>query len=115
MWNRTVFSAKSLFFSLTSLGKTRQGSCSSICLFLARVYWKIVLKEFLGPSNLPATKGFGIYKLVKIVIIGGDKNPKFATLHLITPSFKGFNNIQEFLVMSFVLSLCKNHLPRENN
>lgn len=113
MQNLSVFSLKSLFFSLTSLGKTRQAIRKIICIFLAIVNLKILPREFLGPSNLPGTPALDISELVEIVIVNEDKDLKFIAFQVVTLSLKGFNNGQEFIVVSFVLSLYRDYLPKQ--
>ncbi len=46
-------------------------------------------------------------------MVSKDKDLVFAALQIVTPSLKGFNNSQELLIMSLVLSLNRDALLRE--
>ena len=48
-------------------------------------------------------------------MIGKHKNFEFIVFQVVTPSLKGFNYSQQFLIMRFVPSLCRNHFPGEKN
>ncbi len=43
-------------------------------------------------------------------MVSEDEDLVFATFHVVAPSLKSFNDSQELLIMSLVLSLCRNHL-----
>lgn len=111
--NVRVFRSESLFLSRTSLGKTRKGIRSSICIFLATLDSEIESRKFLGPSNLPQTQVFCIYELAEIVRVSENKNFKFAAVFVVMPSLEVLNYAQEFLVVSFVLSFYRNHFPKK--
>ena len=46
-------------------------------------------------------------------MIGKHKNIKFTVLQIVASSLKGFNYGQQFLIMGFIPSLCRNYFPRE--
>lgn len=87
-----LFSAESLFLSLISLGKMKQGIRNSICFLLAISDLKIVSREYLGASDLPVLQVFNIDELGTIVIISENKDFKFATIQAVTLSLEHFNN-----------------------
>lgn len=101
------------FFALTSLGKTSQGIISYISLLLSKINFKMILREFLSPANLSGSQDLNIYKLAEIIIIVKYKKFKFTVFQVVTPSFKGFNYSQQFLIISFLPSLCQNSSPEE--
>ena len=70
----------------------------------------MIFEELLSLPNLTKAQAFCIYELLEIIVIGYDKNLMFVTLLIVVPGFKDFNNGQEPRIVSFILSLCKNHL-----
>ena len=48
-------------------------------------------------------------------MIGKHKKFEFTALQVVAPGFKGFNYGQQFLIVGFVSSFCRNHFPREKS
>ena len=109
------FGLENLFSSLASEQKVSQYICNSISVFLLIVNSKMIPREFLGPPHLPKTEAFSVYELAKIIIINKHKNFKFAALQVVAPNLKGFNDSQQFLIMSFVSYLCRNYFSGEKS
>lgn len=84
-------------------------------LSLTIINLEVILRELLGLMDLTRAQAFRIYVLLEVIMVSKDRNFVFATLQVVAPSFKGFNNSQEFLIISFVPTLCRNYLPQEKN
>ena len=69
--------------------------------------------KFLCSADLLAAQAFSIYKPAEIVMIGKYKNFEFAALQVVASGFKGLHYGQQFLIIGFVPSLCRNHFLRE--
>lgn len=110
-----ILSSDSLFLSLTFLEETGQDICSSISLSLVIIDSKMISTVFLSPSHLPGTQVLSINELADIVWVSEDKDLKFRALQVLTPSLQVLINGQEFLVMSFVPSVCRNDLSRDKS
>ena len=82
---------------------------SSIGLVLPRINLEIIFKKLLDLLNLAKAQAFNIYKSIKIVIIGWNKNFVFITFLIVVPGLESFNNKQKFCIISFILSFGKNH------
>lgn len=93
----------------------KQSIHSRISLSLIIIDLKMVMRKFLDPSNLLRAQTLYIYELTKIVVICEKINLILKTLQVVAPSFEGFNNIQEFLIMSFITSLYLNHFLRKKD
>ena len=52
----------------------------------------MVLREFLGSTNLLGAQTLCIYKTTEIVIICEDKNLMLAAFQIMTSCLEGFNN-----------------------
>lgn len=74
---------------------------------------KVILREFLDPSNVKKAQVFLIYKLTEVVIVGEDKSFKFVVFSLIVPNFKSFNNRLRFVIRRFIPSFNKNYLSKK--
>lgn len=103
--NLKVLSLQNFFFNLTFLRKIEQDIRSSINISLTITNLKIVSREFLRLLNLFKTQALDIHKLVKIIIVGQDKNLIFAIFQIVIPSLEYFVYGQAFLIMSFILGL----------
>ena len=73
---------------------------------------KMISRDLLGLPDLPRSQTLVIHKLAMIIIIGKYKNFKFTTFYVVTPSIKGFNYGQQFLIVGFIPSCCQNHFPQ---
>ncbi len=113
MKNLGIFISESLFLSLASLGEARQGINQNISLSLTIIDLEVVLRERLGSTDLTRAQTFRIHELTEDTIVSKDEDLVFATFQVVAPSFKGFNNSKEFLIVAFVLSLSRDHLLRE--
>ncbi len=73
----------------------------------------MVLKELLGLADLVGAQTLCIHELTEVVVVNEDEDLMFAVFQVVAPSFKGFNDSQELLVVGFVSSLNGNHFLRE--
>lgn len=48
-------------------------------LFLIIVYIKLIIREFLGLTNLSKTHAFDIYETIEVILVSKDKNLIFVT------------------------------------
>ena len=103
--NLSILILKYFFLGLTSMWEARQGISHNISFSLIIIDSKVVLREFLGPANLIRAQAFCIYELTGVVIVSKDKNFVFAAFQVVAPSFKGLNNGQELLILSFIPNL----------
>ena len=113
MRNLVILALEFLFLALTPLVKLRQSISNCVSIALAVIHSKMVLREFLGPCDLPRIYALGIHKSVEIIMIGKHKNFYYTTLQVVASSIKGFNYGQQFLIMGFAPSLYQNHFPKE--
>ncbi len=112
MENLGILISESLFLGLTSLGEARQGISRSISLSLIIIDSEVVSRELLGPADLTRAQTFRIHKLTKVIMVSKNEDLIFATLQVVAPSLKNFNNRQELLIVGFVPSLSGDHLLR---
>ena len=103
------------FLNLVSLKEVRQRISHSISFFLTIIDLKMVLRELLGPIDLIRAQVFCIHELTELIMISKDKNLVFAAFHVMTSSLKGFNNSQQLLIVSLVLSLSGDHFLRKRS
>ena len=108
-----VFGLKNSFFFGILLRVLRQSICSSIGLTLSIIDTKVIAKELLGPTDLCGAQAFRIHEAAEVVVVCEDKNLVFANFQIVPPYFKCFNDSQKLAVVGFVLSFCRNHLPRK--
>ena len=94
--NLSIFIFERFFLSLVSLGKARYNISRSISFSLMIIDLKVVLKEFLGPTDLGRAQAFRIHELTKIIIVSNDKDFVSTASQVIVPSFKDFNNSKNF-------------------
>lgn len=76
---------------------------------------EVISKKLLNLLNLIKAYLFCIHKLTQIVVVNEDKNLMLIAFQISTSSFKGFNNSQKLTIISFLSSLCKNHLFEKKN
>ena len=74
MKDLAILSLELFFFIRASLKKLWQSICSHICLTLAIVDLKMVLREFLGPENLPGAQTLRIYETTEVIVGCKDEN-----------------------------------------
>ncbi len=98
---------------LTSLGEVRQSISRSISFSLTIIDLEVVSKELLGPAHLTRAQAFHIHELTEVIMVSKDEDLVFAAFQVVAPSFEGFNNSQELLIVSLVPSLSGDHLWRE--
>ena len=94
-------------------GETLTKHHSRICLSLAIVNSKVVLKELLGPANLPGAQALRIHETTEVIMVRKDKNLMFTTFQVVAPSLECPNNGLKLAVVGLVSSLCRNHFPRK--
>ena len=87
-----VFSLNDFLFFGTPLRETKQSVSSSIGFALAIIDSKMVLGEFLSPTNLFRAQVFCIHELTKVVIVGQYKDFVFITFKIMAPGLESFNN-----------------------
>lgn len=76
---------------------------------------EVISREFLGLADLTRTQALHIHKLMEVVVVGKNKDLIFATLQIVAPSFKDFNNSPELLIVSLIPSLGGDHFSREKS
>ena len=75
----------------------------------------MVSREVLGPPDLSGAQALRIFESTEVVTVNENEDLVFAAFHVLAPSFEGFNDSQELLIMSLVPSLCKNYLSGEKD
>ncbi len=113
MENLGVFISESFFLGLASLGEARQDISRSISFSLTIIDSEVVSRELLGPADLTRAQAFRIHESTEVIMVSKDKGLICASLQVVTPSLKGFNDSQELLIVGFVPSLSGDHLLRE--
>ncbi len=83
---------KRFFLDRVFLGEARQNISCSISFSLTIIDLKVILREFLGLTDLTKAQTFYIYKLTEIVMVNEDKDLIFAVFQEVTPSLKSLNN-----------------------
>lgn len=96
--------------SLVSLHKIGQSISSDIRLFLAIINLIMILKKLLSISNLAEAQALCIYKPIEGMIIDEDNKLIFVVFQVVTLSLNSINNSQNLLIISFILSLCRNYV-----
>ena len=79
MKNLAILRPELIFLILASLRKPRQSICSGICFALVIIDLEIVLREFLGPTNLLGAQALCIHKITEVIMVHKDENPMLAT------------------------------------
>ena len=74
MQDFNIFGLKSFFFFYTLLKILGQSISSFISLALVIIDLKIVLRKFVGPTDLFGTPSLYVYELSKVVIVSKHKN-----------------------------------------
>ena len=92
MKNFAIFSSELIFLILAFLEKFRQKICRRICLILAIIDLKVVLRKLLSPANLSGAQTLCIYKTTEIVIVCKDKNLMLVAFQVVAPSLEYLNN-----------------------
>ncbi len=113
MKNLSILISEHFFLSLASLGEARQSISRSISFSLTIIDLEVVLKELLGPADLTRAQAFYIHESTEVIMVSKDENLVFVVFQVVAPSLKDFNNSQEILIVSLVLSLSGDHLSRE--
>ena len=109
MKNLGILGSEIFFLAMIYLGILRQSISSCISFALLVIDLEMVPGEFLCLADLPQTQAFGIHESTKIIVIGKHKNFIFAAFQVVALSLKGFHYGQQFLIVSFVPSLRRNH------
>ncbi len=111
--NLGVLIFESLFLGLAPLREAKQAISRSISFFLIIIDLEVISRELLGPADLAGAPTPCIYESKEVVVISEDKDLVFAVFQIVAPSFQGFNDSQELLVVGFVPSLSGDHFSRE--
>lgn len=115
MKHLSIFSLLNSFFVFSLLRKIKQSIYYSIHIFLVIVKAKMVLKQLLSQLNVSGTQNFSCHKLTKTIVINENNIFVFVAFKIMVPSFKGFNNSQELLILHFILGFSQNHLFRKKS
>ncbi len=113
MENLGVLIFESFFLDMAFLGEARQGISCNISLSLMIINLEVVSRKLLVLADLMRAQVFHIHELTEVIMVNKDKDLVFATFQIVALSLKGFNNSQELLIVSFVLSLNGDHLLKE--
>ena len=106
MKDLAIFSSELIFLILALLEKPRQSICSRICLALAIIDSKVIMRELLGPTNLFGAQALHIHELTEVIMVRKDKNLMFAAFQIVTSRLKGFDNSQKLTVVGLVSYFC---------
>ncbi len=115
MKNLSILISERFFLSLASLREARQSISRSISFSLMIIDSEVVSRDFLSPADLTRAQVFCIHESTEVIMVSKDENLVFAAFQVVAPSLKGFNDSQELLIVSFVLSLSGDHLSREKS
>ena len=74
MQNLDVLRSEGLFLFCTPLRVSRQGISSSVSFALTIINLEVVIKEFLGPADLPGAQTLRIHESSKVVMVGKHEN-----------------------------------------
>ncbi len=110
MQDLRILGLEGLFFLSTPLEISRQGISSSISFALLIVNPEVIPWQFLSPSDLPRAQVFCSHEALGVVVIFKHEDFILAAFEVVLPSFNGFNNCQQFTIVSLIPSLSKNHL-----
>lgn len=113
MQKLSIFSLQKFFFILASLKKKRQSINNPISLALIIVDFKIVLKEFLGSSNLSRAQTLCIHELTKVVMVHEHENFVLTTFKVVLPGLESLKNGQKFSIVDLISNFSQNHLSRK--
>ena len=92
MKDLAIIGSEFILLILASLRKLRQSICNCICVVLAIVNLKMVLRELLGPTDLSKAQAFCIHEAMKVVVVCENEYFVLAAFQIVTPYFKGFDN-----------------------
>ncbi len=76
--NLSIFILKLFFLGLNFLKKVRLSISYNISFSQIIIYLEVVLKEFLGLTDLEKAQGFCIHELMKVIMVSKNKNLVFA-------------------------------------
>lgn len=96
-----IFGLEICFCFCILLAVLRQSINSYICFFLLIINSKMIPRQLLSLTNLSSTR---IYEAMQIVVVCRNEHIMFAIFGIMLPCIKSFNNNQEFIVVSFLLS-----------
>ena len=74
-----VLGAEGVFLFYTLLRVLKQGISSSVSLALTIIYSEVVMREFLGPADLPGAQTLCVHEFTKVVVVYKDKDLVFTT------------------------------------
>ena len=113
MKNFAILSSELILLILALLGKPRQSICSRICLVLAIIDLKVIMRELLGPTDLSGAQALCIHESIEVIMIRKDENLMLAAFQIVTSSLEGFDNSQKLTVVGLVSYLCRNHFSKK--
>ena len=113
MKNSAILSSELIFLILTSLGKSWQSICNSICLALAIIDLEMVSKELLSSTNLSGAQALCIHVVTGVIVVSKDENLMFSAFHVVAPCFESFDDSQKLTVVGFVPCFRWNLFPQK--
>ena len=109
MKNFRVLSSKLFFLIQAFVKEMRACIYGSICFTLTIIDLTIVTRKLLGPADLTRAQTLCIYELSEVIMVSENEDFVFAAFYVVLSGFKCFDNGQKLTVVSFVLSLARNH------
>ena len=85
-----VLSIKGFFFFCTLLRVLRQGISNFVSLALTIVDLEVMVREFLGPTNLSRAQALCFYEPLEVVVVGEYKHLIVRPFLVVHPSLEGF-------------------------
>lgn len=67
----------------------------------------------MGPADLLKAWTLSIYELMEVVVVNEDEDLIFVAFQVVAPTLKGFNDSQELLIVSLILSFDKYYLSKK--
>ncbi len=92
MKNLSILISERFFLGLASLWEAKQSISRSISFSLTIIDLEVVLRKFLGSTDLMRAQAFYIYELTEVVMVSKDKDLVFAALKVVTLNLKSLNN-----------------------
>ena len=74
----------------------------------------MVLRELLGPADLPRAQTLCIYETTEVIVVYKDENLMFAVFQIMTLRLKDLDDSQKLAVVDLIPSLCRKYFPKKN-
>ena len=87
-----VLCLESLFFFNTLLRVLKQSISSSITFLLTIINPEVVIREFLGPTNLFGAQALCVHESAEVVVVNEYKHLILRVFQIIPPSLESLNN-----------------------